>query len=129
LDYASEAALVPGVLMFFFTKAVLYIGLLIHMCEIRLARRDMLLMVTLGTFILSLPKLFMPLHRFNPDYIGYINEASQFSRGQTSYSRIFSSLGPLSQPAGHLWHYLAIYKLHMSTEYAELIMKCLMILM
>lgn len=58
------------------SKAVLYIGLLIFMCEIRLSKRTMLLMVTVGSVVLSLPKLFMPLHRFNEDYPGYINQAS-----------------------------------------------------
>lgn len=127
-EYPKGAtALLPGEVLAWMSKAVLYIGLLIFMCEIRLSKRDMLLMVTLGSFVLSLPKLFMPLHRFNSDYPGYINQASQFAHGQTSYAAISSSQGALSQPIGHLWHYLAIYKLHMLTEHAELIMKCLMI--
>jgi len=120
-------ALLPREVVSWMSKAVLYIGLLIFMCEIRLSKRTMLLMVTLGSVVLSLPKLFMPLHRFNEDYPGYINQASQFAHGQTSYAAMSSSQGALSQPAGHLWHYLVVYKLHLLTEHAELIMKCLMI--
>jgi hypothetical protein len=123
----GEYALAPRVVVSWMSKAVLYVGLLIFMCEIRLSKRSMLLMVTLGSLGLSLPKLFMPLHRFNADYPGYINQASQFAHGQTSYAAMSSSQGAIQQPVGHLWHYLAVYKLHLLTEHAELIMKCLMI--
>lgn len=123
----GSTAFLPAAIVSAVSKAVLYIGLLIFMCEIRLSKRTMVLVVTMGTFVLSLPKLFLPLHRFNPDYPGYIHQASQFSHGQTSYSAISSSQGALQHPIGHLWHYLAVYKLHLLTEHAELIMKCLMI--
>lgn len=77
----GPTALLPAAVVSAISKAVLYIGLLIFMCEIRLSKRTMVLLVTVGTCVLSLPKLFMPLHRFNADYPGYINQASQFSHG------------------------------------------------
>jgi hypothetical protein len=77
----GQHGLLPGVIVSWLSKAVLYIGLLIFMCEIRLSKRTMVLMVTIGSLGLSLPKLFMPLHRFHADYPGYINQASQFANG------------------------------------------------
>jgi len=77
----SAISLLPGVLVSLVSKSVLYIGLLIFMCEIRLSKQSMLVMVTLGSLVLSLPKLFLPLHRFNAEYPGYINQGGQFAHG------------------------------------------------
>jgi hypothetical protein len=75
-DYSSKVSLAPEAIITLLSKSVIYIGLLVHMCEIRIAKKQMLFMVIFGTLLFSLPKLTRPLHRFNKDYLGYINQAS-----------------------------------------------------
>lgn len=54
-----------------------------------------------------------------------MNQAGQFISGQTNYSKISSVQGHCFYPAGHLWHYVPIYWLHMFTDQAENCVKIL----
>lgn len=71
----------------------------------------------------------MPFKGYGVDYTAYVNQAGQFISGQTNYLRITSVQGPCFYPAGHLWHYVPIYYLHISTEHAEDIVKVLHLLL
>ena len=43
--------------------------------------------------------------------------------GETDYTKLSSNLGPCFYPAGHIWHYIPAYWLHLQTEQAEVIIK------
>lgn len=62
------------------------------------------------------------------DFTAYVNQAGQFASGQTNYKLISSVQGGCEYLAGHLWHYLFVYKLYLSTRYAELLWKVISIL-
>ena len=64
----------------------------------------------------------MPFKGFGVDYTAYVNQAGQFISGQTNYLKITSVQGPCFYPAGHLWHYVPVYYLHIWTVHAESIM-------
>jgi hypothetical protein len=61
--------------------------------------------------------------RYGIDYIAYIQQAAAVYNGETDYTRLSSNLGPCFYPAGHIWHYIPAYWLHLQTEYAEYIIK------
>jgi hypothetical protein len=43
--------------------------------------------------------------------------------GERDYRRISSNVGLCFYPAGHLWHFIPAYILHLWTPYAEVIIK------
>ena len=43
--------------------------------------------------------------------------------GERDYTWLSSNLGPCYYPAGHIWHYVLVFMLHLYTERAEIIVK------
>ena len=104
-------------------KVILYAGLLLFLLEIRLPKSGLLTFTFLANTILLVPSLWMPFHRYGPDFTAYVNQAGQFWAGQTNFLKISSVQGQCFYPAGHLFHYLPAYWLFMWTENAEYIWK------
>ena len=73
--------------------------------------------------ILSLPQLSDWQTRYGVDYVAYIQQAGAVYNGERDYAKLSSHLGPCYYPAGHIWHYIPAYWLHLSTESAEVIIK------
>ena len=46
------------------------------------------------------------------DTFAYLQQAGQFYYGEGNYAKIDTALGPCMYPAGHLWHYSIIFRLH-----------------
>ena len=74
-------------------------------------------------FALHVTSLWILFVRYGPDTTAYVNQASQFWSGQTNYNLISSIQGPSYYPAGHLWHYSIIYKIFLSTDNGETILR------
>ena len=73
--------------------------------------------------LICLPLVFEVRFTFGVDYTAYIQQASAVWNGERDYSKISSQLGPAYYPAGHLWHYVPAYLLHMHTSFASQIIK------
>jgi hypothetical protein len=43
--------------------------------------------------------------------------------GERDYTKLSSNLGPCFYPAGHIWHFIPAFWLHLQTEKAEHIIK------
>ena len=63
------------------------------------------------------------------DYIAYLQQAGAVYHGERDYLLLSSNLGPCYYPAGHIWHYMLAYMVHMQTEYAEFIIKFVHVLL
>lgn len=57
------------------------------------------------------------------DYVAYIQQAGAVYMGERNYALLSSHLGPCYYPAGHIWHYIPAYWLHLQTHHAETIIK------
>ena len=81
------------------------------------------MIVFFSSLILCIPYLFDVTFRYGVDYIAYIQQAGAVFNGERDYTKLSSHLGPCYYPAGHIWHYLPAFWLHMQTELAEYIIK------
>jgi hypothetical protein len=111
-DYTDkEKALEPNKLLSRVSKTLLYLGLLLSLLEINIDRKIMLFFIFVGSILLQVPYFWAFYNNSGVDTVAYINQAGVFLSGQNCYDKIFSLQGPCNYPAGHLWHYLPVYKL------------------
>ena len=103
--------------------ALMIIGIMLKVTKVNIPKKGVIHMVFWLNTILSIPKVFEYTNRYGVDYIAYIQQAGAYYNGETDYTKISSHLGPCYYPAGHIWHYLPAYWLHLQTEYAEIIIK------
>ena len=104
-----------------FSTFISYFGIFLFLMKINLNQKFLVYLSFFGNLIMS-SMIFALNRRFGADTTAYINQAGQFASGQTNYSMISSMQGPCFYPAGHLWHYLPIYKMFTYTCYAETIL-------
>ena len=90
---------------------------------LKIKQKHMVLFVGLAYFGLSFSFWFQKPYRYGFDYIAYVQQAGAVYNGETDYSRLSSHLGPCFYPAGHIWHYIPVYWLHLQTDHAESIMR------
>ena len=98
-------------------------GLLMKVLRVRLQQKTVLVIVFFSSIILSLPYVFDITFRYGVDYVAYIQQAGAVYNGERDYTRLSSHLGPCYYPAGHIWHYLPAFWLHLQTQHAEQIIK------
>ena len=91
--------------------------------NVQMEQKNVIAMIFVVHVGLGLPYLLDFTNRYGIDYVAYIQQAGAVYNGETDYSKLSSHLGPCYYPAGHLFHYMPAYWLHMQTEYAELIIK------
>ena len=58
-------------------------------------------------------ELFNLKWRYGVDYVAYIQQAGAVYMGERDYTMLSSHLGPCYYPAGHIWHYIPAYWLHL----------------
>ena len=51
--------------------------------------------------------------RYGDEYTSYIQQAGAYYLGERDYTRLSSYIGPINDPAGHIWHYLPAYIFHL----------------
>jgi len=94
-------------------SGVLVIGLILYVFGIQLPQPAMLSFIFFVNIILSIPELFELTNRFGIDYVAYLQQAGAVYNGETDYTMLSSTLGPCFYPAGHIWHYIPVYWLHL----------------
>lgn len=107
---------------------ILLTGLLLNISNIKIHRTALLAALCLANVVLSLPNLFMLNPRFGWDYVAYLQQAGAVYHGERNYTKLSSTQGPAYYAAGHIYHYLVAYWVHLQTESAEQIIKLVHIL-
>lgn len=73
--------------------------------------------VILGIILVNVPLgcayMYNVTFRYGIDYTPYIQQAGAVYHGERDYTKLSSTLGPCYYPAGHIWHYLPAYWLHL----------------
>ena len=98
-------------------------GAILNLLSIKLERKHVLAFLFVANMLLSICELFEITMRYGIDYNAYIQQAGAVYNGETDYTKLSSHLGPCYYPAGHIWHYIPAYWLHLQTDYAEYIIK------
>jgi hypothetical protein len=102
---------------------ILVIALFLYYMGITFKHNNLMLILVALNVILSFKEIYEIKWRYGIDYIAYVQQAGAVWMGERDYSKISSNLGPAFYPAGHLWHYIPVYALHLYTEDVEYIMK------
>ena len=92
---------------------VTLIGIGLKVANINLPKKVVIHMVFWTNFIMSIPKVFELTNRYGIDYIAYLQQAGAVYNGERDYTKLSSNLGPCFYPAGHIWHYIPAYWLHL----------------
>jgi len=98
-------------------------GVTMNLLGFKIQRRNFLILIFVGNMLLSICEIFEISMRYGIDYNAYIQQAGAVYNGETDYTKLSSHLGPCYYPAGHIWHYIPAYWLHLQTDYAEYIIK------
>jgi len=102
---------------------ILAIALFNYYMGITFKHENLMFFLVVLNVILSFKEIYEIKWRYGIDYIAYVQQAGAVWMGERDYTKISSNLGPAFYPAGHLWHYIPVYMLHLYTEDVEYIMK------
>ena len=88
-------------------------GIVLHLLSKRIDRTYFLWFIFITNMLMSVCELFEIVMRYGMDYNAYIQQAGAVYNGETDYTKLSSHLGPCYYPAGHIWHYIPAYWLHL----------------
>lgn len=102
------------------------LGIFLNIFGINFGRDKVLLFAFFVNLLMGTIYLFeVSGDRYGIDYIAYIQQAGAVYNGERDYTKLSSNLGPCFYPAGHIWHYIPAFWLHLQTESAEYYIKFL----
>jgi len=102
---------------------ILAVAVVMNLLNFNIKQNKLLITLFVLNMALSFCELFEITMRYGIDYNAYIQQAGAVYNGERDYTMLSSHLGPCYYPAGHIWHYIPAYWVHLQTDHAETIIK------
>lgn len=99
--------------------AILYAGMLLYMLEVKLPLWSLPYLAFFTCMYMSraVADRWQPM--YGEDTSSYLAQAGAFWNGETDYKKLMGPEGPAFYVAGHIWHFVPLYMLHIATPNAS----------